>query len=203
MFESYREMKDFIQKLDRKPTLLLHSCCAPCSSHVIDLLKDSFELTVFYSNDNISPEEEFEKRLLEEKKFCEHWNIPVLEDIYDASRFQSAICGYEHLKERSLRCYQCYQLRMERTAQKASELHFEFFTTTLSISPYKVSSWINEIGKMLEKKYSVSFLYSDFKKENGYLHSIELSKEYDLYRQDYCGCSYSKQERSEKEHGKN
>lgn len=202
MVSSYLKLKKFLQELKDKPTLLLHSCCAPCSTHVITLLKDYFNITVFYSNDNIYPKEEFKKRVEEEKKFCELFSIPVIEDEYLPQDFNQAIAGYEHLGERSTRCYQCYKLRLKKTAMYAKEHQFEYFTTTLSISPYKISRWINEIGKRLEEEYGVPFLYSDFKKEEGYKHSIELSKQYDLYRQDYCGCLYSQEERRDHLNGK-
>ncbi|MCM1131231.1 MAG: epoxyqueuosine reductase QueH [Roseburia sp.] len=197
MLENYREFKNFLNTLKCHPKLLLHSCCAPCSSHVLFLLKDYFEITVFYSNDNIYPVEEYQKRLEEEIRFCKEIdpNIKVIYDSYQALDYSNAIKGYESLGEKTERCYKCYELRLEKTAVKALELGFDYFTTTLSISPHKVSKWINEIGFKLEEKYKVAFLYSDYKKEEGYKHSIELSKEYGLYRQDYCGCFYSKEER--------
>lgn len=203
MLASYKEFKDFLSSLNHHPKLLLHSCCAPCSSHVILLLKDYFDITVFYSNDNIFPIEEYQKRLEEEIRFCKEIDskIKVLFDPYVAKDYQDAIKGYENLGEKSERCYKCYELRLEKTAKKALELGFDFFTTTLSISPYKITKWINEIGLNLEKKYKVSYLYSNFKKEEGYKHSIALSKEYGLYRQDYCGCIYSQIERK-KDNGK-
>lgn len=204
MFDEYQEMMDFVRQMPTRPSLLLHSCCAPCSTHVIDLLKNYFDITVFYSNDNIDLVEEFDKRLTEEKNYCKQFNIPVIEDKYDTSLFEKAIKGYEHCGEKSKRCYECYFFRLEKTVLKAKELKFDFFTTTLSISPHKVSQWINEIGNFLEQKYGVLFLYSDFKKEGGFQHSIELSKEYGLYRQDYCGCKYSKEERkNQRLYGKN
>ncbi len=202
MVSNYLELKKFLSELKDKPTLLLHSCCAPCSTHVIYFLKDYFKIAVFYSNDNIYPKEEFAKRVEEEKKFCKLFSIPVIEDNYLPQDFNQAIAGCEHLGERSKRCYQCYELRLKKTAIYAQQHQFEYFTTTLSISPYKISRWINEIGNRLEEEYGVSFLYSDFKKEEGYKHSIELSKQYDLYRQDYCGCIYSQEERRDHLDGK-
>lgn len=161
------------------------------------LLKNFFEITVFYSNDNIDPETEFQRRLEEEIQFCKEVDssIQVIFDSYQPQDYTNAVKGLESLGEKSMRCYACYKLRLEKTAIKAKELEFDFFTTTLSISPYKVTAWINEIGKELEKKYGVSYLFSDFKKDEGYKHSIELSRQYNLYRQDYCGCKYSQQER--------
>lgn len=197
MLESYKEVKAFLSTLDHRPRLLLHSCCAPCSSHILLLLKNFFEITVFYSNDNIDPETEFHRRLEEEIRFCKEVDssIQVIFDSYQPQDYTNAVKGLESLGEKSMRCYACYKLRLEKTAIKAKELGFDFFTTTLSISPYKVTAWINEIGKELEKKYGVSYLFSDFKKDEGYKHSIELSRQYNLYRQDYCGCKYSQQER--------
>lgn len=197
MLNSYKELKEFLLHLKKRPKVLLHSCCAPCSSHVISFLKNYVELTIFYSNDNIYPVEEYQKRLEEEIRFCKEIdsNIKVIFDSYQALDYADAVKGYEDLGEKTERCYKCYELRLEKTAIKARELGFDYFTTTLSISPHKIAKWINEIGANLGKKYGVPFLYSDFKKEDGYKHSIELSKQYGLYRQDYCGCQYSKEER--------
>lgn len=197
MFSSYQEMKQYLLKMDSKKTLLLHSCCAPCSTHVISLLKDYFNITIYYSNDNIYPALEYQKRLEEEIRFCKEIdsNIKVIADSYQNEDFNVAIKGLENLGEKSIRCYNCYKLRLTKTAYKAKELGFDFFSTTLSISPYKISKWINEIGSNLEKEVKVKYLYSDFKKEEGYKDSIKLSKEYGLYRQDYCGCIYSYNER--------
>ncbi len=201
MIDNYNDFIKLLKSLDYRPKLLLHACCAPCSSHTLLLLKEYFDITIFYSNDNIYPEEEYQKRLNEiidfSKKISDEIN--VIYDSYYEEDFNNAIKGYESLGERSLRCYKCYNLRMEKTAIKAKELGFDYFTTTLSISPYKVTKWINEIGYMLEEKYNVKYLFSDFKKENGYQHSIELSQKYCLYRQNYCGCKYSLRERNEKD----
>jgi len=200
MLNSYKEVITYINNLKTKPRLLLHSCCAPCSSHTILLLKQHFLVTIYYDNDNISPKSEFDKRLEEQITLAKQLGVEVISDNYDESRYDEAVKGLEHLGEKSLRCYNCYLLRLTRTAQAAKRLGFEYFTTTLSISPYKVSKWINEIGLNLEKTYNVNFLYSDFKKGEGYKHSIELSKTYNLYRQDYCGCKYSYAEMIEKRH---
>lgn len=202
MVNSYKELKSFLESLTERPKLLLHSCCAPCSTHVIMLLKKYFDITVFYSNDNIFPKEEFIKRLNEEIKFCQSQEINVIFDEYNEEDYLFAIKGYETLGEKSLRCYECYKLRLLKTVMKAKQLGFDYFTTTLSISPHKNSKWINEIGMELEDTYRVKFLYSDFKKEEGYKNSVKLAKDYDLYRQDYCGCRYSLNERS-LSHGKN
>lgn len=202
MIDNYNDFKLFLDKeiknLSKRPKLLLHTCCAPCSSYTIKFLKDYFDITIFYSNDNISPKEEYNHRLNEQIRFANLFDINVLYDEYKNEDYQNAIKGEKNLGERSHRCYDCYKLRLEKTAIKAKKLGFDYFTTSLSISPYKVSKWINEIGFLLEDKYKISFLYSDFKKEEGYKESIKLSKEYNLYRQDYCGCLYSKKERDEK-----
>lgn len=200
MFSSYAEMKKWVTQLNRRPRLLLHSCCAPCSSHTILFLHRYFDVTVYYSNDNLFPLSEFQKRLEEQKRLIRLLNldIPVLEDGWNSEDYEQAVLGVEHLGEKSIRCYRCYELRLRKTALKAKESKFDFFTTTLSISPHKNSVWINEIGKELEKETGVSFLYSDFKKEDGFHHSVELSKQYRLYRQNYCGCQYSYAESRQK-----
>ena len=200
MLSNYNEFKKFITELDYKPKLLLHACCAPCSSHTLMVLKDYFKITIFYSNDNIYPKSEYDKRLDEIINFSKKISddIDVLFDDYNDNDFDNAIKGLEDLGEKSKRCYECYKLRLEKTAKKAKELNYDFFTTTLSISPYKVTKWINEIGYDLENKYNIKYLFSDFKKEEGYQDSIKLSKEYGLYRQDYCGCKYSLKERDER-----
>lgn len=196
------EMESIIEKemlQHRIPKLLLHSCCAPCSSYVLETLSSYFEITIFYYNPNIYPEREYIKRKDEEKKFIMQFptKYPVhfLDCDYDSNSFYSIAKGLESLKEGEKRCYLCYQLRLEKTAQEAKNNHFDYFGTTLSISPYKNSEWINEIGITLEEKYRISYLKADFKKKNGYKRSIELSNIYHLYRQDYCGCIYSKVER--------
>ena len=197
MISNYNEFKEYIKKLDNKPKLLLHACCAPCSSHTLMILKDYFNITIFYSNDNIFPKEEYDKRLDEIINFVKKISndINVIYDEYNNDDYNNAVKGYEHLGEKSQRCYNCYKLRLEKTAIKAKELNYDYFSTTLSISPYKITRWINEIGYDLEKKYGIKYLFSDFKKEDGYKDSIRLSIEYNLYRQDYCGCVYSKIER--------
>ena len=183
-----------------KPKLLLHACCGPCSSYVIEYLSKYFDITIYYYNPNTYPETEYLRRLDELNKFIKEFNsnVKVIEENYNPSEFYNSIKGLEHLGERSERCYKCYILRMNKAAIYAKENGYDYFTTTLSISPYKDALWINEIGKNLEEKIGVKYLYSDFKKNNGYKRSIELSKEYKLYRQEYCGCVYSKQERETK-----
>ena len=201
---NYKDFLKFIKNLGYKPKLLLHVCCAPCSTHCINLLKKYFDITIYYSNDNIYPDKEFYYRLDEINRFTQELNegINVIDDGYNPNDYYDSIKGLETLGEKSERCYMCYKLRLKKTCLKAKELGFDFFSTTLSISPYKISKWINEIGYELEKEYDMPYLYSDFKKESGYLESIRLSNEYNLYRQDYCGCVYSLKERDMKENGK-
>ena len=169
MIDNYNDFKKFLNQIDQnnKPTLLLHTCCAPCSTHTIKVLLPYFKITVFY-------------------------------DEYNNKDYLDKIKGHEFDGEKSIRCYLCYQERLEKTAIKAKELNFNYFTTSLSISPYKVTRWINEIGYDLENKYNVKYLYSNFKKEEGYKDSIKLSEEYGMYRQDYCGCQFSMLERKER-----
>lgn len=177
------------------PKLLLHVCCAPCSSYVLDYLSDYFDITVLYYNPNISPYEEYKKRMNEEIRLINEMNkknIQILECDYDNYLFEEMAQGLEQVPEGGIRCYKCYQLRLEKTAQIAKENNFDYFTTTLTISPLKNSQVLNKIGKELEEKYNIKYLYSDFKKKEGYKKSIILSKKYNLYRQNYCGCIYSK-----------
>lgn len=186
---------DIIEK-EVTPSLLLHSCCAPCSSYVLEYLSKYFKITIFYYNPNVYPEEEFIKRLEEEKRLINEMTfkneVSIIEGKYDNDNFNLMAKGLENLKEGSKRCFKCYRMRLEETAKLAKLNSFDYFTTTLSISPYKNSDKINEIGKCLEDEYGVKYLYADFKKKEGYKRSIELSKEYNLYRQNYCGCIYSK-----------
>jgi len=198
------EMEKIIEKEqsnNRVPTLFLHSCCAPCSSYALEVLSKYFKITIFYYNPNIFPEEEYKKRVLEQQKFISLISsvnpISFLEGDYRPQDFFDTVRGYEHLKEGSERCFRCYRLRLEEAAMMAKKLGFDYFSTTLSISPYKNSKVLNEIGFSLEETYQISYLCDHFKKKNGHRRSIELSREYDLYRPDYCGCIYSKQERLE------
>ena len=189
------ELEKLIEHLDHKPTLLLHSCCAPCSSYVLEYLEPFFEITVLYYNPNIEPKEEYLKRKDEQINFIKkvHPNIKILDVEYDNTSYNNEIKGLEHEKEGGSRCYKCYKLRMEKTALLAQN-NYKYFGTTLTVSPHKNATYINEIGKQLEQKYQTKFLISDFKKNEGYKRSIVLSKEYNLYRQNYCGCKYSKKE---------
>lgn len=192
MKENYNNIfEDITSKLNYRPKLLLHSCCAPCSSHVVTLLKEYFDVTVLYYNPNIYPLEEYLKRKNEQIKLLEILNIPIMDIDYDHNEFKENVKGLEDEKEGGARCNKCFALRLEKTAILAQLNQFEYFCTTLTVSPYKNSQIINKIGAILEQKYNVKYLYSDFKKKEGYKKSIELSKKYDLYRQHYCGCEYS------------
>lgn len=192
-----KQLKE-IEKNKIKPRLLLHSCCAPCSSAILEFLQDYFEITIYFFNPNITFQEEYLKRLEEQKEYHKKrgYQINVIEGRYNPKiDFFQNIKGLENEKEGGKRCHQCYRIRLEETVKKAKEDGYEYFTTVLSISPMKNAQWINEIGEKLEKKYEVKFLNGDFKKKSRYLRSIEVSKEYELYRQDYCGCIFSKLER--------
>ena len=186
-----KEMLNIIESLDYKPKLLLHSCCGPCSTSVIEKLKDYFEITVIYYNPNIEPEIEYVKRKLEQLKGLDMLGIKYVDCDYDNVEFKKICNGLEDEPEGGRRCHKCYLLRLEKVAQIAKQNNFDMFTTTLTVSPYKHSDVLNKIGLNLEKKYDIKYLVSDFKKRNGYKRSIELSKQYNLYRQDYCGCIYS------------
>lgn len=182
------------------PSLLLHSCCAPCSSYCLEYLTEYFKIMIFYYNPNISPATEYDKRVEEQKRLIAALNekvkykIEFAEGEYKPEDFYEMAKGMEDLPEGGERCFKCYELRLREAAVIAREKGFDYFTTTLSISPHKNAQKLNEIGEMLSKEYEVTHLPADFKKKNGYKRSIELSKEYDLYRQDYCGCVFSKRE---------
>ena len=193
-----KELDKTLEKLtkeERVPKLLLHSCCAPCSSYVLEYLSQYFEITVFYYNTNIYPESEYTKRIWEQQKLIDE--LPAKHPIsfmagpYDKERFYEMASGLEHVKEGGARCMKCYELRLREAAKIAKNAGFDYFTTTLSISPLKKAERLNEIGQRLGEEYEVEYLLSDFKKKNGYKRSIELSKIYGLYRQDYCGCEFS------------
>lgn len=197
MNENYNnKMYDIINNLNGKKKLLLHSCCAPCSTSCIERLTKYFDITILYYNPNIEPKEEYEKRKKYQieliKKFNSVNKLNYIDCDYDNNIYHEKVKGLENEKEGGARCNVCYFLRMEKTALLAKKLKYDFFATTLTVSPYKHSKTINEIGKILEEKYNINYLYSDFKKENGYKRSIELAKKYELYRQDYCGCLYAK-----------
>lgn len=191
-----KETDKVIESLDKVPKLLLHSCCAPCSSYTLEYLSQYFEITVFYFNPNISPIQEFEKRFDEQERLihvlpAKH-KISLLKGEYDYNEFLQIAKGYEDVREGGERCFRCYRMRLEKTAKVAKEQGFDYFCTTLSISPLKNSQKINEIGYETAQKYDVQWLPSDFKKREGYKRSIEMSREYNLYRQNFCGCVYSK-----------
>ncbi len=199
----FLEQQKILQQADsdNSPKLLLHSCCAPCSSAVLEYLSQYLSITVFYYNPNIFPEAEFLHRIDEQKRLIERLpvknKISFIERGWHPDRFYDAIKGLEHIREGGERCFACYRMRLEESAKLAAELGYDYFTTTLSISPYKNAPKLNEIGEELAEKYGVKHLPSDFKKKNGYKRSVELSAEYGLYRQDYCGCVFSKKEREE------
>ena len=192
-------MMEEVKTLDHVPSLLLHSCCAPCSSSVIERLAPFFDITVLYYNPNIEPYEEYLKRKEEQKKLLTrlpHDNkLNYIDADYDNDLYHEIVSGFESEPERGKRCYRCYQMRLEYTYKRAAEEKYEYFASTLTLSPYKVTPWVNEIGLSLAKEGKVKYLVSDFKKRDGYKRSIELSNEYGLYRQDYCGCIYSKESR--------
>ncbi len=179
----------------KKPSLLLHACCAPCSSAVLEVLREFFDITVFFYNPNISPEKEFIFRLDELKRLLPKMglgNTGVVAPVYDNEEFETAIKGMEDMPEGGERCRKCYRLRLEKSVSYAKENGFNYVTTTLSVSPHKNAQWLNEIGLELGEHYGIKYLCSDFKKGEGYKRSCELSREFNLYRQDYCGCVYSK-----------
>lgn len=197
-----KELDRLLERLkseERVPRLLLHSCCAPCSSYVLEYLNRYFEITVFYYNPNIYPESEYTKRIWEQQELISQ--MPFLRPVsflagpYDQERFYEMAWGLEHVKEGGERCLKCYELRLSEAARMAVKTEADYFTTTLSISPLKNVDRLNEIGMRLGEEYGVPYLPSDFKKKNGYKRSIELSREYDLYRQDYCGCEFSMNQR--------
>lgn len=193
-----KQMREIIASFNGKvKKLLLHSCCAPCSSACIERLTPFFDITIVYYNPNIEPYEEYLKRKEEEIKFIDRYpnvhKLDVIDCDYDNEAFQKIAIGLENEPERGKRCLKCYNLRMEYTARKAKELGYDYFATTLTLSPLKNSQVINNIGYAVSKRIGIPYLCSDFKKENGYKRSIELSKEYNLYRQNFCGCIYSKE----------
>lgn len=191
--------EEIIKKNKREqimPSLLIHACCAPCSSACLEYLNEKFAVTVFYYNPNISPKAEFDKRLAEERRLIDEMPFSnetgLIEGKYDYGEFLQAISGFEGEPEGGKRCFECYRLRLEKTAALAKKKGFDYFCTTLTISPLKNAQKINEIGYELGEKYGVKWLPSDFKKKEGYKRSIELSRQYGLYRQNYCGCVFSK-----------
>lgn len=196
MKENYaKKLEEIINSLDNKPKLLLHSCCGPCSSYVISYLRDYFDITILYYNPNIFPYEEYVKRKEEQKRLLREMTndtVKLLDCDYDNDKYEEVIQGLEKEPERGKRCTKCFLLRLERTAIVGKDEGFDFFGTTLTVSPYKNAQLINRIGEKLANDYDIKWLYGDFKKNDGYKKSIELSKKYDLYRQNYCGCIYAK-----------
>ncbi|MBE5746128.1 MAG: epoxyqueuosine reductase QueH [Clostridiales bacterium] len=191
-------MEEIISNLTNKPKLLLHVCCAPCSSSVLNRLVNYFNITVYFFNPNMDTLTEYEKRMKEEINLINTLNKNLTDKInivccdYNSKLFYKTIKGFENCLEGGERCKKCFELRLENTCLYAKENNYDYFTTTLSVSPYKNSEVLNEIGKNLEEKHKIKYLYSDFKKKDGYKKSIELSKIYNLYRQNYCGCIFSK-----------
>lgn len=173
--------------------LLLHSCCGPCSTQVIDFLKNDYDITIYYYNPNIDTEEEYRHRLSEQKRYCKIVNIPIIEENFNPSEFLEVVKGLENEKEGGARCSVCFKIRLLKTAQKAKELGFDCFGTTLTVSPHKNAIVINAIGKNISFREGIEFLEGNYKKQDGYKKSIEFSKKYNLYRQNYCGCKFSKQ----------
>ena len=191
----HNKLLEIINELDARPKLLLHSCCGPCSTTVLTFLVNYFDITVLYYNPNIEPYEEYMHRKSEQIRFIKEFNnehIVFWDCDYQNEDFRNKVKGLEEEKEGGARCAVCFRLRLEKTAEIAKNEGFEYFGTTLTVSPHKNSKIINEIGALLESIYGVKYLYSDFKKKDGYKKSIELSKEYSLYRQDYCGCLFGK-----------
>ncbi len=172
--------------------MLLHSCCGPCSTAVIEQLKDDYELTIFYYNPNIDCIEEYNHRLSEQKRYCSLANINVIEEGYNSEDFYSKVKGLEKEREGGARCPVCFKLRLERTAERAKKDGYDCFGTTLTVSPHKNAEIINSIGKAVEKEKGIEFIEGNYKKKDGFKKSIELSKKYNLYRQNYCGCVFSK-----------
>ena len=197
------ETLDHLQKESCVPKLLLHSCCAPCSSYVLEYLSSYFYITVLYYNPNIYPDEEYFKRVEDQKHFIERfparYSISFVEGAFEKERFYTMARGMEDLPEGGERCFRCYEMRLREAAEYAKRLKMDYFTTTLSISPMKNAAKLNEIGAKLQEEYQIPYLFSDFKKKNGFQRSVELSNAYGMYRQDYCGCIFSMRERAQQE----
>ncbi len=190
------EMQKQLNYLSGIKKLLIHACCAPCSSAVLEYLTNYFEITILFYNPNITEIDEYKKRLKELKEYIEKINyknkITLIEGKYEPNKFFAISKNLEKEPEKGKRCYSCYKLRMKEAAKYAKENNYDYFTTVLTISPLKNATWVNEIGEQLSKEYSINYLYSDFKKKERYKRTLELSNKYNLYRQDYCGCIYSK-----------
>ncbi|RHS28326.1 hypothetical protein DWV68_03860 [Roseburia sp. AF12-17LB] len=205
MKENYQKILDEtiagLEERGEVPKLLLHSCCAPCSSYVLEYLSNYFYITVLYYNPNIYPEDEYYHRAAEQKRFIKEfptkYPVTFVEGNFEPERFYETVKGYENIREGGERCFRCYELRLREAAEYAKKLNCDYFTTTLSISPMKNAVKLNEIGGRLAEEYGIPYLYSDFKKRDGYKRSTVISAEYGMYRQDYCGCVFSKREREE------
>ena len=193
---SYNSLLNLIEEKTNKK-VLIHTCCGPCSTTCLELLLKGFNVDIFYYNPNIDTAEEFVRRSNEQIRVSNFLNASgkVIIPEYNQNEFNEAIQGLEYLGEKTLRCYKCYELRLRKTCEYAKKNNYDYWTTSLSISPHKNSDWLNEIGLKLAEEYQIPFLYSNFKLKNGYQKSIIYSKEYNLYRQNYCGCHYSKIER--------
>lgn len=191
-------LENTLKNLKEKKTLLLHACCAPCSSYVIEYLSNYFDITILFYNPNINNDTEYNKRLQELERFVKEFKtnnpVKVISLGYNHDEYLQTVLGLEEEKEGGSRCLKCYRLRLEKTFEYAKQYNFDYVTTTLTISPLKNSQFINKIGSELENIYHINYLYSDFKKKEGYKRSIVLSHEYNLYRQDYCGCEFSKRD---------
>jgi len=201
-----KELDQIIEEIkvqNKVPRLLIHSCCAPCSSYVLEYLSQYFEITVYFYNPNIYPPLEYIRRVEEQDRLIQEMNfvhpVTLQTGAYEPQEFYRIVEGLEKEPEGGIRCFHCYELRLQEAAKIAQAGRFDYFTTTLSISPLKNADKLNEIGEKLGREYRVAYLPSDFKKKNGYKRSVELSKEHDLYRQDYCGCVFSQRERQTKE----
>lgn len=198
MKENYQKILDEtiagLEERGEVPKLLLHSCCAPCSSYVLEYLSNYFYITVLYYNPNIYPEDEYYHRAAEQKRFIKEfptkYPVTFVEGNFEPERFYETVKGYENIREGGERCFRCYELRLREAAEYAKKLNCDYFTTTLSISPMKNAAKLNEIGGMLAEEYGIPYLYSDFKKRDGYKRSTIISAEYGMYRQDYCGCVF-------------
>ena len=201
-----KELDQIIEEIkvqNKVPKLLIHSCCAPCSSYVLEYLSQYFEITVYFYNPNIYPPLEYIRRVEEQDRLIQEMNfvhpVTLQTGAYEPQEFYRIVEGLEKEPEGGVRCFRCYELRLQEAAKIAQAGRYDYFTTTLSISPLKNADKLNEIGEKLGREYRVNYLPSDFKKKNGYKRSVELSKEHDLYRQDYCGCVFSQRERQTKE----
>ncbi len=194
---------DRLKKEGKRPRLLLHGCCAPCSSYVLEYLSEAFDITLLYDNPNISPREEYDKRAAEADRLIREMGVPVRLQVapWEPDAYLDAVRGLEGEPEGGKRCEACFRLRLSRAAEAAKKGGYDYFTTTLSISPLKDAQLLNRIGREISGEMGVPYLYSDFKKKNGYRRSCELSAVYRLYRQDYCGCAFSKAERDRRKAG--